>query len=283
MVVALDNFKELYDFNKSQAMVLEKLDRCKTEKEFVQLLAHYASWNGVFGSAVASLSGKIGTAHGIFKDPKDIFGGIAIPTLSDRSVRVASFIFEAARDEFDDRDFPHCRATHRCLAQATVIGGLGFLRRWGELRSEDIPSYLDRPAWLDYVERGVLCGYGHSTPDTIDFIYHAMGFHLGSEILADQEFSMLDKFIQQKFPRLHEWLTSKTINVDGIEFPAYSWISIHSGHGKHVEADHFEAALEGVNLSFQYINPTLHSRMLSRINDGFLAFAKNREDFFSQV
>lgn len=281
--VTLKGFQEIYDFDKSCEMVLATLDKCQNVVEFIRLINRYASWNGVFGSAVASLSGKVGTAQRVFRDEDYKWNGIHYPALADRSVLVASYMFEAARDEFDDRDFPDCRTTHRCLAQATVVGCLEYLVANETLTSDIAAGLLDRPKWLDFIEHGVLCGYGHSTPDTMDFIFHAMGFHLGSEILADQEFSIFDEFIQSRFPDLHKYLLDTEVVVAGTKFPAYSWMRIHSGHGKHVEADHFESALEGVNLGLGFIPTESVARMQKRLNSGFLDFARNREDFFNQV
>ena len=56
-----------------------------------------ASTGAAIGS-VASLAGKIGCARHLFTDPAEPF----LPA-ADRNVLVASYIFDAARDEFDDQ------------------------------------------------------------------------------------------------------------------------------------------------------------------------------------
>src|SRR5688572_20616291 len=88
-------------------------------RRLCRFLARYASWNAVFGSGVSALSAKIGRSRSLFLEP-----GFALP-IADRSVLVASYFFDAARDEFDDRDTKH-RDTHRCLAQATLWGCLDW-------------------------------------------------------------------------------------------------------------------------------------------------------------
>jgi hypothetical protein len=82
----------------------------------LRFVGRYAAWNGLFGAGVAALAGKIGHSRRLFLERAE-----PISALADRSVPVASYFFDAARDEFDDRDTAH-RDTHRCLAQALLKG-----------------------------------------------------------------------------------------------------------------------------------------------------------------
>ena len=101
------SLSERHDFAASQALVLDTLQDSMTSlPNMIRFLGRYTSWNGFFGSGVATLAGKIGRSRQVFLDPEQ-----PLRALADRSVFVASFFFDAARDEFDDRDTTH-RDTH---------------------------------------------------------------------------------------------------------------------------------------------------------------------------
>jgi hypothetical protein len=70
-----------------------------------------------------------------------------------------------------------------------------------------------------------------------------MGFHVGSEILADQEFTIIDAVLKAERPEMVRALEAMKVEVLGANHNAYYWIRIHTG----VEAEHFDAALKGVN------------------------------------
>ena len=61
-------------------------------------------------------------------DKKNLFQDPSVPAIvADRSNYVASFVFDAARDEYDDHIQAH-RDTHRCLGQATIMGMADFFK-----------------------------------------------------------------------------------------------------------------------------------------------------------
>jgi hypothetical protein len=242
----------------------------------VRFLARYAGWNGVFGSAVAGLSSKIGRSRSLFHEE-----GFPRP-LSDRSVLLASWFFDAARDEFDDSDTAY-RDTHRCLAQATLAGMIEHAAEHGhpELRDrERVERELEEPAWLEAMRDRVAAGYGHGRPDDRPAIFHAIGFHLGSEMLANEEFTAIDLELRAQHPALVESLSSRTVTLAGQAHPCYQWIRIHSGYGRAAEADHFAWALRGVHAAFRYSPPAEHADLVAQVRSGYLAFAKDHEEFF---
>jgi len=270
-------------------------------EELLRFIFRYASWNGYFGSGVATLAGKIGRCRGLFLDTKHDFGfgftgpdGPTFGALKDRSVLVASHVFDAARDEFNDRD-TMWRDTHRCLAQATVIGTAQFLRPNFVPKRETSPftddsvsasrigRILREPLWLQGLNDRVAQGYGSGTPDDGPSVFHAMGFHLGSELLADQEFSLIDEALRATQPDLVAHLENTTINIGGQDHNAYYWIRIHSGHGGGVEAEHFDAAMESVRLAFQYTSDRQRDAFRHQLMLGFKRFATDQDEFFEHV
>jgi hypothetical protein len=277
--ITLSELHALCDFDARETLVRDTLRAAfKEPVARVRFLGRYTSWNGFFGSGVATLSGKIGRCRGLFLDPQQ-----PIRALADRSVYVASFFFDAARDEFDDRDTVH-RDTHRCLAQSTLKGLIDQAAKSGALAgTEATNALLAEPDWLHALNRRVASGYGAARPDDLATVFHCIGYHLGSELLADQEFSTIDATLRAEAPALVEELKTAKVNIAGQEHVAYQWISIHSGHGGGAEADHFEWATQGARLAFRFVPEAQHAALKQDLQRGFQSFAADHLEFFQRV
>ncbi len=282
--VTLDDLRKQLDFSASASIVREVLEReCTQPQRLLRFIGRYTAWNGLFGSGVAGLASKIGRSRDLFVDSQS-----ALSATADRSVFVASFFFDAARDEFDDSKTPH-RDSHRCLAQATLLGVLGYLREneQGEndgLASDaEVDALLRVPMWLKMLMHRVHQGYGGNSPDDLACIARGMGYHLGSEILADQEFSLIDSQWRKSYPSLVGYLEGKKIKIADQEHNAYAWLRIHSGYGDGAEADHFNWAVKGVRKAFEYTPKELHGDIKHQVLRGFRDFAADHAEFFAEV
>ncbi len=279
--ISRKELESLVSFEAQEALVVSALKSAfESPVGRVRFLGRYTSWNGFFGSGVATLAGKIGRSRGAFLDPNE-----PIRAIADRSVYVASFFFDAARDEFDDRDTVH-RDTHRCLAQSTLKGMLDFEREHGDevLQSATrINALLNEPEWLNALNARVARGYGSRTADDAGSIFHAIGYHLGSELLADREFSLIDETLRGSAPELTAYLQSTSVDVAGQSHVAYQWVGIHSGHGGAAEADHFAWATQGVKLAFRFVPSAQHIALKTQLHAGFRAFAEDHREFFERV
>ena len=277
--VELSDLQRLCDFESREALVRDKLREAFVDPvKRVRFLGRYTSWNGFFGSGVATLAGKIGRCRGLLLDPQQ-----PVKSLADRSVYVASFFFDAARDEFDDRDTVH-RDTHRCLAQSTLKGLIDDARASGALKNDAaINTLLEEPDWLLALNKRVARGYGASSDDDLAALFTSIGYHLGSELLADQEFSTIDSTLRSEAPQLVEHLKTTKVNVAGQDHIAYQWISIHSGHGGGAEADHFEWATQGAKLAFRFVPAAQHAELKHHLHRGFVKFAGDHLEFFQRV
>lgn len=279
--IAREELEALCDFQAAEARVRKALAEAMPDPAgFVRFFGRYTAWNGYFGSAVATLAGKLGRCRGLFLDPEQ-----PIQQLADRSVFVASFFFDAARDEFDDRDTVH-RDTHRCLAQSTLKGLIDYQAGQGLAKlkdTADINALLHEPLWLRALNAQVAQGYGAGTPDDLAAAFYSIGYHLGSELLADREFSLIDQTMREGAPAMVEFLKQHKVNIAGQEHVAYQWVGIHSGHGGGAEADHFEWATQGAKLAFRFAPPALHGDLRRELHRGFRGFARDHEEFFSLV
>lgn len=263
---------------------IENVVRSGLYENVIRFVHHYTTWNGYFGSGVASLAGKIGRSRHVFLDSNE-----PLEALADRSVLVASFFFDAARDEFDDRDTEH-RDTHRCLAQAFLKGCMDFWQitsspnppeGWHGLDDKRLAEVINPPIWLEALCHRVASGYGSGTADTNDTIFRAMGYHLGFEILADREFSVIDRIIREEYPGLYNHLKNNEVEIAGQKHNCYSWVSIHSGHGGGVELDHFENAIEGARLALQFTPEENQLELYQQMRLGFAQFADDHHEFFA--
>ena len=274
--LSVSELQSLCDFAAHEARVEHTFEAAlDDDTRLLRLLTRYASWNSFFGSGVASLAGKIGRSRGLFADPDQ-----EITALADRSVLVASYFFDAARDEFDDRDTLH-RDTHRCLSQSLLHGLIAI--RGTDLSSQYLAELLSDPTWLTRLNARVAEGYGVGTPDTLPAIFACIGYHLGSELLADREFSIIDSLLRTRKPELVQALRDKKITIGGQEHQAYQWIAVHSGHGGGAEAEHFEWATQGAKLALRYVPEAQRTSLREDLHQGFVRFAEDHQTFFEEV
>lgn len=248
---------------------------CRAPTDLARFISRYASLNGWFGSSVACLAGKIGRCRDMFLDPSEYILDVA-----DRSVLVGSFFFDAARDEFDDRDTPY-RDTHRCLAQAMLKGILMQCN----VSVNGINRFLDPPIWLRGIGAAVAQGYGVNTPEVDVSIFRSIGYHIGSEILADMEFTYIDVAMRKHCPDMVDYLSTAQVDIAGTKHNAYAWISIHSSlkSGGSKEIEHFNWATQGANVALQYTPEERREPLRHQIHLGFLDFARDHREFFENV
>jgi len=225
---------------------------------FLSVLARYVQFNSAFGPGLANLAGD---------EPVKI--------LADRAAEVGSDFFYAAIDEFDDRA-THWRDTHRTLAQATVKGAGRFFGFTPQQLNQLIRINPTTERSMARVQEG----YGLGEKLTEERLFGAMGFHVGSEILADQEFLIIDRVLREKRPDFVTALQTMRIEILGEKHDAYYWIHIHTG----VEAEHFDAALRGVNSALRFYaggkGPAEVKRFMLA---GFTRFAEVQAEFMDAL
>jgi hypothetical protein len=232
------------------------------------VLARYIHFNSAFGPGVANLAGEIGARPALFRDPEQ-----PARLLADRAAEVASDFFYAAVDEFDDRATPW-RDAHRTLAQATLEGAARFFGF--------APARLDEAvrinaATLEAMAR-VSEGYGIGARLDDRRLFAGMGFHVGSEVLADREFVIIDHVLREKHPALVAALEAMRVPALDEKHNAYYWVRIHTG----VEAEHFDAALSGANKALRfYAGPDEPEAVKGFILEGFARFASVQADFMA--
>ncbi len=263
-------FRSLVDFNAVEERVRRRLGSLAGSEELLRFFAYYASWNGYFANGVSSLTSLIGNS-------KDLFREAGFPrAVSDRSNYIASFFFDAARDEYDDHINP-VRDSHRCMAQASLICMKDHFGLSNALLDED------EPASLKAVNEGVLAGYtGQACAGKAGLAkaFFAMGYHLGSELLADREFSLIDEYLRREHDPLVQHLMRSTVALAGGMHRCYAWVGVHSGHGGGVEADHFDRAAQGARSALRFLSGGTTAEALEALVQGFRSFDVDHGRFF---
>jgi hypothetical protein len=232
------------------------------------VLHRYIQFNSVFGGGVANLAGRLAVRHAVFRDPDDV-----VEELADRSSEVASTIFYAAIDEFGDPTKSH-RVTHRTMAQATLRATAEFLGY-----SPVALNTLLRPdpATKDSMAQ-ILRGYGVDREMDGSDLFRAIGFHIGSELLADQEFCILDGFLRERHPELVKCLLATAVPVGAARVCAYTWVACHTT----VEADHRDAGFAGANRALRFAAAVAPPQRLKEwILEGFGSFSAVQTEFMA--
>ncbi len=264
-------FHSLVNFEASAQRVTSRLARITDGEQLTRFFVRYAAWNGRFANGVAALVSLIG-------DQRNMFQEAGYPrAVADRSNYIASYIFDAARDEYNDHINP-IRDTHRCMAQASLISMSAFYGLGDHVLDEI------EPAALRQLNEAVLVGYtGHAaaSDDVATRIFAGLGYHLGSELLADREFSIIDEYLRKHRNDLVQHLMRSTVELAGGQHRCYAWVGVHSGHGGGVEAEHFEYAVSGAHAALKYLVGTPSDHAVSALATGFRAFEREHTAFFS--
>lgn len=248
----------------------DSLERAVASDDLVSVLSRYIYFNSVFGSGVANLAGEIASRQDLFRDADE-----AIDIAADRSVEVAAQIFFAAIDEFGGNSSIR-RCTHRSLAQAT-LKATGCFFRLTPVQLNGVTRLSDS---TKLAIREVCDGYCINQTVDDPKLFRGIGFHIGSEVLADQEFNILDRFLRANYPALVEYLRKTKVRMNGTENGAYAWIQIHTT----VEADHFNAAVAGANLALHYYAGTESQACVkSWILEGIKEFGKTQTEFMKSL
>jgi len=242
----------------------------KEPPHLLSVLGRYIQFNSAFGAGLANLAGEIAARQGLFRDAQE-----PLRITADRAAEVASDFFFAAVDEFDDRATPW-RDTHRTLGQATLKGTGAFFGYTPEQLNDVVRVNAATEAAMSRVWEG----YGVGTRLEDPRLFSAMGFHTGSEILADQEFVIIDRTLRRDRPDLVRSLEAMKVEILGQKHNAYYWIRIHTG----VEAEHFDAALKGVNNALRYYAGDAQPVAVKAwILDGFSRFADVQAEFMASL
>ena len=248
----LNQIKETLHLEYRNNVIHESLDKIETTLDVVRFLNDFCTFNGAFAGGVACCAGNIHRAMNMFTDKDEL-----IHRCSDRSSAIASRVFFAAEDEYNNGR--EDRSTHREMAQK-------FIRRLADITNitpEQHNELYKETHEFNNIISDIFSGYGayYGEDITVNDIMLSLGFHIASELSADSEFNIVYKWLKDKHPNILQQLK---------EDNSHMWIKVHCT----VEIEHFESALDGVKLAIKYYSgPENENQLVNMFLDGINKFS----------
>ncbi|MEQ9356912.1 hypothetical protein [Coleofasciculus chthonoplastes] len=269
----IDNLFDVYQIDKSVEIALKlAVQHPKCLYLFMQRYTHF---NGYAGSLVALLASSIGLS-------RHLFNSFSTPVVdeADRGLEIAAKVFAATIDEHSDKGARF--VPHRTLAQAT----LKSIGDYAGLTVNERNTFSILPDWMREILDKTIQGYKGEPNNVIELI-RAMGFHAASEMLANREYSIIDRVVRydnrnRGFDTYLCQINGK-VEVDQGQFSPWYWIVIHGKHqGVGVEDEHFQLALEALDLVAKY-RPESHQQIQQWALQGFSEFVVIQQKLFQII
>ncbi|MBW4455913.1 MAG: hypothetical protein KME55_26250 [Nostoc indistinguendum CM1-VF10] len=175
-MITLENFQPWLDIPSiNHVMETGCRDATTSPKALYIFMQRYVQYGRAFSISVPTLSGTIASSH-LFQDPS-----CAISVHGDRSMDVAAKVLAASTEEFTD---PKTGVSHGTLSYAL----LDKLAEYADLTDAEINQIAQPKSWLLGILRFVKTAYGAES-DNLESIIRAIGFHVATETVGDNEFS----------------------------------------------------------------------------------------------
>ncbi|MBW4506462.1 MAG: hypothetical protein KME64_08135 [Scytonematopsis contorta HA4267-MV1] len=269
-------FDQIFNFSTINQTV-EDCCRIATQnpKAFYLFMQRYTHFNGAAGPLVARLASSIGLSRDLFKDKN-----CNVLDEADRGLKVAARVISATIEEHSDKRYKGF--THRNLAQAT----LKAVADYASLSVSERNEFAKIPDWLTSLLTDAVSAY-EGVPGNLEELIKAMGFHAASEMLADSEYTVIDKVVRHEksgtgFDKYLKDVHGK-VELDGKQFSAWYWIAIHGSFQESgVEKEHYKAALEALDLAVQY-SPYPQEKTRSLVFEGFRIFVQIQQALFQEL
>jgi hypothetical protein len=269
-----ETFNNLFDRHQIDANVENTIEVAAADPvALYYFMQRYAYFNSYAGSLVARLASSIGISYQLFRQE-----GVSVVEQSDRGMEIAAKVFAATVDEHADAGAS--QVPHRTLAHAT----LKAVGDYAQLSDVELNLIAQTPDWLNDIVTDTLNGYQGQIGD-MEALVTALGFHIGSEMLADREYSLIDKVVRytNRGVGFDDWLKGKHVDIGGKSLSPWYWIVIHGKHNSSgVEAEHCQYAVDAMNLVAQYSSES-NDTILKWASKGFLNFAQLQQRLFADI
>ena len=267
-----EKFDALFDRQLNNANIETTIELAASDPvKLYYFMQRYAYFNSYAGSLVARLASSIGISYQLFRQD-----AVAVIDQSDRGLEIAAKVLAATIDEHADAGAQ--QVPHRTLAQVT----LKAVSEYAQLGDNELNQVAQAPTWMQTIITDLINGY-QGKIDDLEALVTALGFHIGSELLADREYSLIDKVVRytNRGSGFDAWLQGKQVEVGGKRLSPWYWIVVHGKHNASgVEADHFELALDALNLLAAY-RPESNEQIWQWASQGFLDFAELQQSLFA--
>jgi hypothetical protein len=246
----------------NRALLQRQLDAIAGQTALVRFLHRFVLFNDALAARVPFLAGLIHLTPDLFVDPAEGVG-----FCRQANGRVAAYVAEAASDEYrvDDAQFD----VHQRLSQNFLNGALEHLEV--DKRSFDLEHPL--PGALRGILHEARARFLEERADAP--IFRALGFHVGLEFFAHQEFNLVDGWLRASHPTLVAALEQR--RGKGCD---YDWLAIHT----EVEIGHYRAGLEALKAALRfYRDPARRPAMADLIKEGFNGFIELQSRYYAAI
>lgn len=247
----------------NNAFLKGHLDARVGPDDLPRFLHRFLMFNDALAARVPYLAGLIHLTPDLFLEPGPQSG-----FLSQANARIAAHIAEAAADEYrieNGRNY-----VHQHLSQIFFRGALHHCWSGDPEAFERTHPISHRIAELLSEVRSKF--FTTSEPCSI---FQALGFHIGLEFFANEEFNIVDRHLCDRYP---DMVTSLKESGRGVS--TYTWLSLHTV----VEIGHYNAGLEAVREALRtWRDPATAAEMAEAIMEGLRAFADLQHRFYSAV
>jgi hypothetical protein len=270
----IKDFDALFDRPTNNANIEKAIELSASDPvKLYYFMQRYAYFNSYAGSLVARLASSIGISYKLFQNKET-----SIIEQADRGLEIAAKVLAATIDEHADAGAQN--VPHRTLAQIT----LKAVGEYAQLSDAELNKIGETPKWMETIIEDLIAGY-QGKIDNPQALATALGFHIGSELLADQEYSLLDKVVRysNRGRGFDAWLRGKQVEIEGKKISPWYWVVVHGKHNASgVEAEHFQLALDALNL-FAQDRPESRDLIFNWAADGFLQFADLQQRLFNCI
>jgi hypothetical protein len=267
----IQTFHKLFDREEMEANIEATVELAAASPEgLYYFMQRYAHFNAFAGSLVARLASSIGISRDLFNQ-----SGIPVADQADRGLNIAAKVLAATIDEHADDGAQ--QVTHRTLAQVTM----NAISDYAGLNNTERNKIAQAPDWLQHIVVELLAGYQGVIGD-LEGLVVALGFHIGSELLADREYALIDKVVRynHRDEGFDAYLQGKQVEIGGKRLSPWYWIVVHGKHNSTgVEAEHCQLAIDALNLMTEY-RPESAATILEWASKGFLDFARIQHQLF---
>ncbi|MBW4489822.1 MAG: hypothetical protein KME12_18725 [Trichocoleus desertorum ATA4-8-CV12] len=271
-MITLEDFQPWLNIDSLNHVMTEACREATISPQALYLfMQRYVRYGRNFSFAVPILSGIIGSSH-LFQDPTH-----PIPAHAERSMDLGAKIFTASIEEFID---PRTGVSHRTLS----YGLLDKLAEYANLSNAEIQEIAHSGSWLDNLLKQVQIAY-QGQPDDLPSLVRAIGFHVATETVGDNEFSIINSviFSQQRDRSFGHFIRNSKLNFSQGTVSPWYWIVVHGTlDTKGVEQRHSAEAFSALNDVVQYTSAS-EAQVIEWAGQGFAEFAQIQTSFFEQV
>ena len=245
----------------NKELLQRRLDSIGSEQSLLCFVHRFVLFNDALAARVPFLAGAIHLTPNLFVDP-----AADEDFCRQSNGRIAAFVAEAANDEYLMRNGEIF--VHQYLSQLFFCGVLAHYRVDGRAfdRKHPLPAQLG--ALLDEARSKFL---QERSPEQI---FSALGFHVGLEFFAHQEFNLVDHWLRERYPALVARLE------EGGAKSHYRWLAIHTV----VEIGHYRAGVEALAAALTFFHRRDEApRMFDCIKDGFAQFVDLQKRYYEAI